>query len=62
MAYVVALTKSKYQYKLSIPTKLIEAVGMGRERVLMLCECDDKTITIKPLERGENVTDKDYKP
>jgi len=62
MAYVVALTKSKYQYKLSIPTRLVDSVGMGRERVVVLCEGDDKSIIIKLLERGENDTDKDHKP
>jgi len=61
MAYVVALTKSRYQYKVSIPSRLIDATGLCRESVLVLSECGDGTIIIKRLERGKDGNTEDRK-
>ena len=62
MAYVVALTRSKYQYKLSIPTRLIEVSGLTRQRVVVLSDRGDGSILIKPLKEEEHGNPKDHKP
>jgi hypothetical protein len=59
MAYVVALTRSKYQYKLSLPKRLVDGVGWQRERVLLLEQRDDGSLIIKPFSGGVHGTTTD---
>jgi len=62
MGYVVALTKLPYQYKISIPRRLVESSGWEKERVLVLSECGDGSILMTKFREGINGSSADRKP
>ena len=61
MGYVVTLTKGKYQYKISLPSRLIKAMGWGREKVLVLRERGPGILEVTTLKGVTNGKAEDSK-
>jgi hypothetical protein len=59
MKYVVSLTRAKYQYKISIPSKLVDALAWKKEKVLVLEQLKGPFLIIKPLKEVKHVKNRD---
>jgi bifunctional DNA-binding transcriptional regulator/antitoxin component of YhaV-PrlF toxin-antitoxin module len=58
MPFIAALTKQQYQYRLSIPKKLIEVLKWEREKIVSMSVDDKGSLVINKFRKEGNGNNK----